>query len=168
MPPEPELDDDARGARKTALATFLAAENERLVTLDAKASLAAAERRELMCAVVDRALPADVRGDHGEEVRARRHWEPLTREAYAAAVGACVASTGAMAVSEAYHAAEDALLVACHAAPNTERMDAAPYALNRAAPWCEFVGEFVAAFRAREACARAATRATPSARARRG
>jgi hypothetical protein len=154
MPPEPELDDDARGARKTALATFLATENERLerlVTLDAKASLAAAERRELMCAVVDRALPAGVRGDHGEEVRARRHWEPLTREAYAAAVGTCVASTGAMAVSEAYHAFEDALLVACHAAPSTERMDAAPYALNRAAPWCEFVGAFVAAFRAREA-----------------
>ena len=171
MPPEPEMDDDARGARKTALAAFLRRDDDDVFSgapelPDAKTTLAAAERRELMCAARDFALPAGVRGDHGDETSARRRWEPLTREAYSAAIGTCVSSTGANALTTHYHAVEDALIVTCHAAPHEERMDAAPYRVNRAASWCEFFGVFAAKFRERLE-SRARRGAREEARARR-
>ena len=149
MPPAPEMDDDARGARKTALAAFLCPPTAPLVSAsDAKATLAAAERRELMLEVANRALPEGCRDDFFDEVLERRHWEPLTREAYAATIGTCVSCTGALAITSAYHAAEDALLVTCHAAPHEERMDEAPYRVNRASPWCEFFGVYAASYAA--------------------
>jgi hypothetical protein len=99
-----------------------------------------------MRSVANRALPEGCRDDFFDEVLERRHWEPLTREAYAATVGSCVSSTGALAVTTAYHAAEDALLVTCHAAPHEEKMDEAPYRVNRASPWCEFFGVYNSAY----------------------
>jgi CRISPR-associated protein Cas5t len=163
MPDEPTLDDDQRGARKTALASFLgkpggdpeygsfhgSSVQQKPVSFgshnhvdlhlhDPKISLAHAERRELMQRVADETLPLGVFSDHGDEVRHRRLWEPLTRAAYANSINAALSSFGTQNVTSKYFAPEDALLVTCHAAPHFEQM--CDYSVNPATPWSEFFG----------------------------
>ena len=73
MPATPELDDDGYGARKTALRTFLPTPETPLQVL---------ERHE-MSSKPRNTLPPTFRGAWRGGSRAGRHWEPLTREAYA-------------------------------------------------------------------------------------
>jgi hypothetical protein len=94
MPAAPEMSDDACGARKTALTAYLPSADTPLPVL---------ERHELLAAAAA-LLPPGVQEDHSGEVRARRHWEPITRQAYAAVYSAAALHLGGMA--RRYHAPE--------------------------------------------------------------
>jgi hypothetical protein len=59
------------------------------------------------------ALPRGYKEDHGKELKRRRHWEPLTREAYAALYHAARLDLKGTQLN--YFAPEDALLVTLHA-----------------------------------------------------
>lgn len=164
MPSMPVLDEDQRSARKTSLSSFLAKPDSAFnsssgkkksvsfssnnasapVSSNLKVSLAAAERWELMNTVVDEMLPPGVLEDHGDEVRSRRHWEPLTRAAYANVVQSAQTHSGTLDVSSKYFEPEDALLVTC--LPAKHETDMTDYSVNTAVPWCEFVGLFIQGF----------------------
>ena len=137
MPEEPEMDDDRCGARKTSLATYLPSPDVPLQVM---------ERRELMNAAAA-LLPPGVDDDHADELRTRRHWEPLTREAYASIYAS--ARDDLPCARRAYHAPEDALITVLHAGPHEETTTTA---LNRALAWSEYHDEYRAALaRRREA-----------------
>ena len=127
MPRVPELDDDGYGARKTALRTFLPTPETPLQVL---------ERHEMLTAAAAM-LPPGAREEHGLEVRRRRHWEPLTREAYANLYSN--AKRDLRGEVRLYHAPEDALVTLLHA-PCTE--ETTTYVLQRAVDFREYMERY--------------------------
>ena len=136
MPATPELDDDGYGARKTALRTFLPTPETPLQVL---------ERHEMLTEAAN-TLPPGLFEEHGAEVRGRRHWEPLTREAYANLYSN--AKRDLRGERRLYHAPEDALVTLLHAPAAEEDVDAT---LQRAIDFREFMERYQNAVASRKA-----------------
>ena len=111
MPGNPAMDDDECRVRKTAMAAFLPSLGEDPLPLEIM------ERHELL-GVAAGLLPLGLAEDHAAELKGRRHWEPITREAYAAVYAAAKLDLSVSA--QAYHAPEDALLTVLHPPPENE------------------------------------------------
>ena len=136
MPATPELDDDGYGARKTALRTFLPTPETPLQVL---------ERHEMLTEAAN-ALPPGLFEEHGAEVRGRRHWEPLTREAYANLYSN--AKRDLRGERRLYHAPEDALVTTLHAPASSEEVDST---LPRAVDFYEYIERYQDAVASRKA-----------------
>ena len=136
MPATPELDDDGYGARKTALRTFLPTPETPLQVM---------ERHEMLTEAAA-TLPPGLFEEHGSEVRGRRHWEPLTREAYANLYSN--AKRDLRGERRLYHAPEDALVTLLHAPAAEEDVDAT---LPRAVDFREFMERYQDAVALRKA-----------------
>jgi CRISPR-associated protein Cas5t len=123
MPTQPGMNDDACGVRKTAMTAFLPS---------AETPLQVMERHELL-GVAAGLLPPGLAEDHAAELKGRRHWEPITREAYATVYAAARLDLSVSA--QCYHAPEDALLTVLHPPPEHEDVR---HVLPRALTFAEY------------------------------